>query len=165
MAISWSYVRPIFTFVKKKKMSYPLFCFPSNFGSTWLTIGYQRLPEITRGYQQAFKMIRAGSCTSDVVACLENNKLDKSFIIKSILAQFLVINKCSVTQDECYCYSIIVFISVDTEKNSLVHWMSKSVIIGIYHSCNLTEIINIRHFFNILFSFQHLTYMIFLGSF
>ena len=32
-------------------------------------------------------MIRAGSCTSDVVACLENNKLDKSFIIKSILAQ------------------------------------------------------------------------------
>ena len=48
-------------------------------------------------------MIRAGSCTSDVVACLENNKLDKSFIIKSILAQFLVINKCSVTQDECYC--------------------------------------------------------------
>ena len=52
---------------------------------------------------QAFKMIRAGSCTSDVVAYLENNKLDKSFIIKSILAQFLVINKCSVTQDECYC--------------------------------------------------------------
>ena len=54
-------------------------------------------------YKQAFNMIRAGSCTSDVVACLENNKLDKSFIIKSILAQFLVINKCSVTQDECYC--------------------------------------------------------------
>ena len=53
-------------------------------------------------------MIRAGSCTSDVVACLENNKLDKSFIIKSILAQFLVINKCSVTQDECYCYSLFL---------------------------------------------------------